>query len=87
MNKDSRKSTNNLGRLVRFLFWYGVAVALLLYGLPAVASVLQPGYESISGTFKLIALAGFLTGIAVWHVRNHRDRLRSELDTGVMETG
>ena len=79
MNKDPRKSTSSLGRLFRFLFWYGAAVVLLLYGLPVLADYLQSGYESISGTVKLIALAGFLTGSAVWHVRNHRDRLRSEL--------
>ena len=87
MNKDSRKSTTSLGRLIRFLVWYGAAVALLFYGLPVFAGYLQSGYESISGTVKLIALAGFLSGIAVWHVRSHRDRLRTELDTGVMETG
>ena len=87
MNKDSRNSTNSLGRLVRFLFWYGAAVVLLLYGLPVFAGYLQSGYESISGTFKLMALAGFFTGIAIWHVRSHRDRLRSELGTGATETG
>ena len=36
MNKDSRNSTNSLGRLLRFLLWYGAAVALLaVWRLPA----------------------------------------------------
>ena len=80
MNKDSRKSTNSLGRLFRFLSWYGAGVALLLYGLPIAGSFIQSGYESLSGTAKLVMLAGFFAVIATWHVLGRRDRLRSELE-------
>ena len=87
MNEDSTESTNSLGRLFRFLFWYGAAVALLLYGLPVFTGYLQPGYESISGTVKLLALAGFLGGIAAWDLRGRRDRMRSERNTSTVDKG
>ena len=87
MNKDSRSSTNSLGRLLRFLLWYGAAVALLLYGLPAVGGYLQYGYESLSGTVKLVALVGFLGGIASWELRARRDRMRSEAGSPPVNTG
>jgi hypothetical protein len=87
MNKHSKNSANSLVRLFRFLFWYGAAVALLLHGLPLAGAYLQSGYESLSGTAKLIALAGFLAGIATWELRSRRDRLRSELDAPVVEAG
>ena len=87
MKKESRKSANGLTRLLRFLFWYGAAVALLLYVLPVTGDYLQSGYESLSGTVKLVALAGFLAVIATWHILGRRDRLRAELDAGAMETG
>ena len=86
MNMDSTKPTNSLGRLFRFLAWYGAAVTLLLYGLPAIAGYLQDGYESINGTVKLVALAGFLGGIAAWDLRGRRDRMRSEQAATPAET-
>lgn len=87
MAKYSGKSAHGLVRLARFLFWYGAAVTLLLYGLPMLGAYLQSGYESLSGTAKLVALAGFFAGTAILHVRGRRDRLRSELAASAVENG
>ncbi len=87
MSQGITEALRNLFKLFRFLFWYGAGVALLLYGLPAAAGYLQDGYESLNGSVKLLALAGFLAVVATWHVLGRRDRLRAELGAAARESG
>ena len=63
-------------KLFKFLFWYGVAVAAMFLLLPMAGSFVQEQYEALSGTARMVAVAGFFLVIASWHVLGKRKRMR-----------
>jgi hypothetical protein len=67
---------NSLLRLLRFLLWYGTAVAVVLYVLPMAGAFLESQYESLSSSARFIAVIGFFAVVAAWQVIGRRDRLR-----------
>jgi len=68
---------SNFLKLVRFLTWYGVAVAFLFYLLPIAGLVVESYYEALNSTVRFLAVIGFFVVIIVWHVVNIRDRWRA----------
>lgn len=62
-------------RLFKFLFWYGVAVAAMFLLLPVVGSFVQEQYEALSGTVRMVAVAGFFLVVASWHLLGQRKRM------------
>jgi 4-hydroxybenzoate polyprenyltransferase len=52
MKKTLLDGWKSLLRLLRFVFWYGFAVAVLLYLLPAAGLLLEQHYEALSSTVK-----------------------------------
>lgn len=68
---DNRES---LRRLFRFLFWYGAALGLLLFVLPAAGLLLERQYEALSGTAKIASVLGMAGAIAAWQVLSLRRR-------------
>jgi hypothetical protein len=62
-------------RLGRFLAWYGIGVALLMYGLPRFALLAQQHYESLSAGVRFFAVIGFFAVVAAWHIAGQRERL------------
>lgn len=62
-------------RLGRFLAWYGIGVALLIYGLPRFAVLAQQHYESLSAGVRFFAVIGFFAVVAAWHIAGQRERL------------
>jgi hypothetical protein len=67
MNKMLLDSWNNLLRLMRFLFWYGLAVAVLLFVMPSVGVFVEHHYDALSSTVKFFSVLGVLAVIATWH--------------------
>ncbi|MDH3788173.1 MAG: hypothetical protein OES53_06370 [Xanthomonadales bacterium] len=67
---------NNLLKLLRFLAWYGIAVAAFFYVLPIVGLLIEVQYDMLTSSAKFFAIIGFLLVIAVWQVISLRDRLR-----------
>jgi 4-hydroxybenzoate polyprenyltransferase len=61
MKKTLLDGWKSLLRLLRFVFWYGFAVAVLLYLLP-------------SSTVKFFAVLGLFALIGAWQVLSIRDR-------------
>jgi len=57
-------------KLLRFLFWYAVAVAGVLYMLPLAASHLQEQYDALNSVARLLALVGLFVVIAIWQIRD-----------------
>ena len=80
MKASTKNEWRNVSRLVRFLFWYATAVAVLFVVMPAAASFLEAQYESLSGTLRIAMVSGFFAVIAVWQVLRQRDRMRAELE-------
>lgn len=62
-------------RLCRFLTWYGIGVALLIFGLPRFAVLAQQHYESLSAGVRFFAVIGFFAVVAAWHIAGQRERL------------
>ena len=61
-------------RLIRFVFWYGVAVLGMFYLLPRVGAFLEGQYDSLSSTVKFAAVLGFFLVATIWHVVEVRKR-------------
>ena len=56
--------------LCRFLFWYAVAVAGVLYVLPQAAIYLQEQYDALNSVARLLALVGLFLVVAIWQIRD-----------------
>ena len=76
------ESALSIFKLFRFVFWYGIAVAGVLYVLPMAASYLQDQYEALSSVARLLALVGFFVVIGIWQLLEIRSRMLVRNDSG-----
>lgn len=60
--------------LIRFVFWYAIGLATVLYLLPMAGRLIEAHYDAMSSMSKLFTLAGFLALVVLWHRRSGRDR-------------
>ena len=67
---------NSLLSLLRFLFWYGIAVAAILYLLPWAGQLAQHQYEAMSSTTRLLSVIGFFAAVGGWQLFATRFRSR-----------
>jgi len=74
MKRTLADAWKSLMRLLRFLAWYGVAVAALLYLLPAAGRVLEQHYDTLNSTVKFFSILGILAVIGVWQAAGMRNR-------------
>ena len=74
--KDAFQS---LTRLFRFIAWYAVAVMAVFYLLPFLAHFLEGYFDAMSRSVKFFAVIGFFAIVAVWHIADRRDRIRSSV--------
>jgi hypothetical protein len=58
----------SLGKLLRFLFWYGAVVAMTLVVLPRAAMLVESYYEAMSSAVRLSIVIGFVALVAAWHL-------------------
>lgn len=72
-------------KLFRFLLWYGIAVAALLYLLPMAAVTVEEHYAAMSSTMRFFAVLGFFVVVGAWQVLSMRERIK-ELRTGRQES-
>lgn len=77
MKNERVTMAHSVGRLFRFLLWYGAIVALLFYLLPIAGVFLEGQYEAMSGLAKFVSVLGLFTVFAAWQVLSQRDRLRA----------
>ena len=54
--------------LLRFLTWYGLAVAAILFLLPWIGHWVEQHYEAMSSTARLISVSGFFIAVGAWQV-------------------
>jgi 4-hydroxybenzoate polyprenyltransferase len=74
MKRQLLDSWKSLLQLLRFLFWYGIAVAALLFVLPAAGVLVEQHYEALSSTLKFFSVLGMFAVIGAWQVLGMRDR-------------
>lgn len=77
MNPRRTKKYASVIRLGRFLFWYGFAVAVLLFMLPWAGELLQTRYEGMSAAARLLWAVGFFAVAGAWQMFVMRDRPRA----------
>ena len=75
MKSELKHAWHSFLRLFKFLFWYGVLVTAAFLLLPLAGSFLQEQYEAFNGTIRMLAVAGFFSVIASWHLVGKRARL------------
>jgi hypothetical protein len=68
MTKAQIDSLKSVLRLLRFLFWYAVVVAVLVYLLPIAGEWVQGEYEAMSVGARATAVAVLLVSVAVWQL-------------------
>jgi hypothetical protein len=61
-------------QLLRFLFWYGIVVATLLFVLPAAGVLFEQSYDALSSTLKFFSVLGIFAVVCAWQVLAMRDR-------------
>lgn len=83
MKFELKNAWFSLLSLFRFLFWYAVVVTAVFLLLPAVASFLQAQYEALSGTARMLAVAGFFLVVASWHLMGKRKQIMKSVRVDV----
>jgi hypothetical protein len=74
MKKRLLDSWNSLLQLLRFLFWYGIVVAALLFVLPAAGVLVEQHYDALSSTLKFFSVLGIFAVVCAWQVLGMRNR-------------
>jgi hypothetical protein len=69
------KPRSSAFRLVRFLLWYGLVVAVLFQLLPVLAEFVQDQYEAMAGSFRLVSIIGFFCVTGIWQIIHIRNRM------------
>jgi positive regulator of sigma E activity len=67
----------NLLKLLRFLVWYVIAVAAVIYILPIVGLFLEDRYDAMTNSVKLFSILGFFAAIALWQLFSLKGRRRA----------
>ena len=63
-------------KLFRFVIWYVIAVAAVLYALPVIGLFLEGKYDVLSSSVKLFTIFGFFAVVAVWQLLSRFGRQR-----------
>lgn len=74
MKKRLADSWKSLLKLMRFLFWYGIAVAALFFVLPAAGVLVEQHYDALSSTLKFFSVLGIFAVVGAWQLLAVRDR-------------
>ena len=74
MKRQLLDSGKSLLQLLRFLFWYGIVVGMLLFVLPAAGSLAEQHYDALSSTLKFLSVLGIFAVVCAWQVLAMRDR-------------
>jgi positive regulator of sigma E activity len=64
-------------KLLRFLVWYVLAVAAVIYVLPIVGLFLEDRYDAMTNSVKLFSILGFFAAIALWQLLTLKGRLKA----------
>ena len=64
-------------KLLRFLVWYVIAVAAVIYVLPIVGLFLEDRYDAMTNSVKLIFIFVFFAVIAFWQLLTWKSRLKT----------
>jgi hypothetical protein len=64
-------------KLLRFLVWYVLAVAAVIYVLPIVGIFLEDRYDAMTNSVKLFSILGFFAAIALWQLLTLKGRLKA----------
>jgi len=76
MKRALKNGWNSFLKLFRFLAWYAIAVASMLYVLPLAGLFLEGQYEALSSAVKFLAVIGFVLVIVAWQVMSQWERWR-----------
>jgi hypothetical protein len=64
-------------KLLRFLVWYVIAVAAVIYVLPIAGLFLEDRYDAMTHSVKLFFIFGFFAVIAFWQLLTWKSRQKT----------
>jgi hypothetical protein len=64
-------------KLLRFLVWYVIAVAAVIYVLPIAGLFLEDRYDAMNNSVKLFSILGFFAAIALWQLFGLKSRQKA----------
>ena len=67
----------NFLSLLRFLVWYLIALAAVIYFLPIAGLFLEDRYDAMTYSVKLYSILGFFTVIALWQFLTWKNRMKA----------
>lgn len=79
MSRVLIENAKSVLRLIRFLFWYGIAVAGMFYLLPLAGALVESRYDELSGAAKLYSIIGFFGVVGAWQALAMRSRSKDRL--------
>jgi len=77
MKKSISSARTSFSKLVRFVVWYGAALAALFYLLPIIGLLVEFQYETLSSVAKFFSIIGFFMVLGAWQIVSARDRWRA----------
>jgi positive regulator of sigma E activity len=66
-------------KLLNFLAWYVIAVAVVFYLLPIIGIFLEGRYDALASSTKFFSILGFMCVVAAWQITGRQKRLKASL--------
>jgi len=66
-------------KLLNFIAWYVIAVAVVFYVLPIIGIFLEGRYDALASSTKFFSILGFVCVVAVWQIMGRQKRLKASL--------
>lgn len=75
MKNASENAWSSFLKLLRFVAWYTIGIAVIFYLLPRLGIFIEGKYDALTSSVKFFSVIGFFAIIAIWHLTALKTRL------------
>lgn len=75
MKNTSENAWSSFLKLLRFVAWYTIGIAVIFYLLPRLGIFIEGKYDALTSSVKFFSVIGFFAIIAIWHLTALKTRL------------
>ena len=75
MKNTSENAWSSFLKLLRFVAWYTIGIAVIFYLLPRLGIFIEGKYDALTSSAKFFSVIGFFAIIAIWHLTALKKRL------------
>ena len=75
MKNASENAWSSFLKLIRFVVWYTIGIAVIFYLLPRLGIFIEGKYDALTSSVKFFSVIGFFAIIAIWHLTALKTRL------------